>query len=248
MASHAAATSATLGGSGDARPPLHRSVTVRVPATTANMGPGYDCLGMALNVYNDVTVRTDVTVSSMTFEGEGADGSLPTGPTNLVVRGLALAFKEAGYEALPPLAIHLTNRIPIGAGLGSSSAAIVGGLLAGLVLTGTTLAVEREEKMLQLASTVEGHVDNLAPCIYGGMQVGVHTGSRWYTTSVNVPQGLQCILFIPEVRQETEACRAILPDVIPRGDAVFNIGRVALLVNAFASGCLDDLPIATEDA
>jgi homoserine kinase len=97
-------------------------------------------------------------------------------------------------------------------------------LLDGPAPADTRLAVEREEKLLQLASTVEGHVDNLAPCIYGGMQIGVHTGTRWYTTSVNVPQGLQCVMFIPEVRQETEAARAVLPRSIPRDDAVFNIG------------------------
>lgn len=182
----------------------------------------------------------------MTVEGEGAD-TLPTGPDNLVVRGLRLALLEAGYPEDTPLRYHLLNRIPIGAGLGSSSAAIVAGLLAGLALTGHALAVENEEKSLQLAASVEGHVDNLAPCIYGGLQIGVHTGSRWYTTSVSVPSGLQCILFTPDKRQDTEGARAILPRSIDREDAVFNIGRTALLINAFASGQLDDLTLATQD-
>lgn len=181
------------------------------------------------------------------LQGEGAT-SLPRDASNLVVSGCRLAFVEAGWADMPPLHFHLLNRIPIGAGLGSSSAAIVSGLLAGLTLLGTTLPVEGQEKALQLAATVEGHVDNLAPCIYGGLQVGVHTGSRWYTSSVNVPSGLQCILYIPDARQDTEGARAILPKVVPRADAVFNIGRVGLLINAFASGQLDDLALATEDA
>ena len=242
-------------------PPLlpHTAVTVRVPATSANLGPGFDCLGLALNVFNDLTVRCGPGIerTTITVEGEGAAELMALAPaSNLVVRGLALAFKEAGFTDVPPVALHLVNRIPIGAGLGSSSAAIVAGILAGLALTGTSLAVEREERMLQLAATIEGHVDNLAPCIYGGFQIGVHTGNpsaeapsgRWYTTAVSVPQGLQAVLFVPALRQETEACRAILPPSVPRRDAVFNIGRAALLVNAFATGHLEDLQIATQDA
>jgi homoserine kinase len=154
----------------------------------------------------------------MEVEGEGAAG-LPRDGTNLVVRGLDLAFKEAGYAVTPPLHYKLVNRIPVGGGLGSSSAAIVAGLLAGLALTGHAVAVENEEKALQLAATVEGHVDNLAPCIYGGLQIGVHTGQRWYTTAVSVPTGLQCILFIPDKRQDTEGARAILPKEVKRTDA-----------------------------
>jgi len=195
----------------------------------------------------------------MTCEGEGA-GTLPLDASNLVVRGARLAFIEAGYtslgpgwEGLPPVSFRLVNRIPIAAGLGSSSAAIVAGLLAGLTLTGTTMNVENEERMLQLAATIEGHVDNLAPAIYGGMQIGIHTGTapgapgRWYTTQVPVPPGLQCILFIPDQRQSTEGARAVLSPSLTREQAVFNIGRAAMLVNAFASGQLLDLALGTED-
>jgi homoserine kinase len=163
----------------------HRSVTVRVPATSANMGPGFDCVGMALNLWNDATVTVDdaphpgaggvggagsagFARMAITVEGEGAD-VLPRDDTNLVVAGLKLAFQRSRLpQPWAPLRIHLVNRVPIGAGLGSSSAAIVSGLLAGLALTGTTLPVSAEETALQLAALVEGHVDNLAPCIYGG--------------------------------------------------------------------------------
>ena len=155
----------------------HKRVVVRVPATSANLGPGFDCLGIALNLYNDLTVTVGVPAFEMTCEGEGA-ADLPRDASNLVVEGAKLAFRAAGFAEMPPLAFHLVNRIPVAAGLGSSSAAIVAGLLAGQVLTGTRLPVEREEAALQLASEVEGHVDNLAPCIYGGLQVWRVLGSR----------------------------------------------------------------------
>ena len=237
------------------RPLLRTRCTVRVPATSANLGSGFDCLGIALQLFNDLTV-TVAPRFGMTAVGEGAD-SLPLDATNLVARGARLAFLAAGYTqapgeegwaGLPPVHFHLVNRIPIAAGLGSSSAAIVAGLLAGLTLTGTSMSVEHEERLLQLAATVEGHVDNLAPCIYGGCQIGVHTGERYYTSSVPLPTGLQCILFIPHQRQSTEGARAVLPPTVSRAEAVFNIGRAALFVNALASGQLSDLALATEDA
>ncbi|OQR80987.1 homoserine kinase [Achlya hypogyna] len=220
------------------------SVTVRVPATTANMGPGFDSIGMALDIWNELTVeRADE--FSFVNEGEGSD-VLPTDETNLVVVGLKAAFKAAGQE-MPTLRILCRNRIPFARGLGSSSAGIVAGIIAGLVIAGHELSVYGKEELLQIAAGIEGHPDNVAPCIYGGLQLGIFTDNRWYSSRVQIPDGMQCVLFIPETTGKTSTARAILPAKIDRADAVYNIGRAAILVNAFRSGNLPELRHAVQD-
>jgi homoserine kinase len=161
---------------------------------------------------------------------------------------LELGFAAAGFASLPPLSVRCMNRIPIGAGMGSSSAALVSGLLAALALTGKTLPVAGVEAALQLVAGVEGHADNASATLYGGMQVCVHAGGRWRTTSVPVPRGLQAVLFVPHARKETAAVRALLPPLVPRADAVFNLSRTALLATAMATGDLSALRCACEDA
>eukprot|EP00040_Diaphanoeca_grandis_P036719 m.235598 g.235598 ORF g.235598 m.235598 type:complete len:897 (-) comp33666_c4_seq1:45-2735(-) len=219
-------------------------VTVKVPATSANLGSGYDCIGMALDLWNELTVETS-SAFSMMIEGEGAT-EIPRNSSNYVVQGLEIAFKQVGLE-VPPLSYFCKNAIPFGNGLGSSSAAIVSGLLAGLVLTGQELKVKGQEELIQLAAQVEGHIDNIAPCIYGGLQIGVHIGDRWDTHAVDFPRELQCILFIPDGTMNTEVARQMLPDKIDREDAIYNIARVALLVKAFSTNNLDLLEQATKD-
>ncbi|ETW03746.1 homoserine kinase [Aphanomyces invadans] len=220
------------------------SVTVRVPATTANMGPGFDCIGMAVDIWNELTVeRADA--FSLTNEGEGSD-VLPTDETNLVVVGLKAAFSAAGQD-MPLLRIHCRNRIPFARGLGSSSAGIVAGIIAGLVIAGHELSVRGKEELLQLAANIEGHPDNVAPCIYGGLQLGIFTDDRWYSSRVQFPSTMQCVLFIPETTGKTSVARSILPKKIDRADAVFNIGRSALLVNALRNGNFKELRHATQD-
>eukprot|EP00128_Syssomonas_multiformis_P010309 Colp12_sorted_trinity150504_noHs@24138 len=219
-------------------------VKVVVPATTANMGPGFDCIGMALDIWNELTVeRSDK--FEMDIVGEGAD-TLPRDSTNLVVTGIEKAFEAAG-KPVPPLKYTCVNRIPYARGMGSSSAAIVSGLVAGLVLAGHELEVEGAEEMLQLAASIEGHPDNVAPAIYGGLQLGIHTGERWYTSRVSIPYGLQTVLFIPKKGCKTSEARGILPKMIDRSDAVYNMGRTALLVHAFNTGQMSELKYAVQD-
>jgi len=217
---------------------------VRVPATSANFGPGFDCIGMALDMWSEVTVERSETFS-MVCEGEGAD-DVPLDETNLVVAGMREAFRAAGKD-MPTCSYHCINRIPYARGLGSSSAAIVAGLLAGLVLAGHKLRCWGTEELLNLAANIEGHPDNVAPALYGGIQIGIHNGQRWLTERVNLPPGLQVVCFIPSQIGKTSEARGVLPDEYPKRSAVFNIGRVAWLVNALAMNNIDNLRYGTQD-
>jgi len=210
------------------------SVTVSVPATSANLGSGYDCIGMAVDIWNDLTLtRADKFL--ITVEGDSAD-LMPTDESNLVVDGVKAAFKAAGIDEVPPLHYHLTQRIPFARGLGSSSAAIVAGLLAGLTLVGHKLDIRGKEELLQLATEIEGHPDNVAPAIYGGIQLGLFSErqQRWMSTRVPVPHGLIFVMFIPPAgrKSNTKELRKCVPTEVPMEDAVFNMGRLAWLVTS----------------
>ena len=224
-------------------------ITVRVPATTANMGPGFDCLGMALDIWNTVVVEIDGVepvgsdaAAKVEISGEGSD-SLSSGSDNLTYSCFKRIYDGMGMS-VPPVRISCENEIPLGRGLGSSAAAVAGGLLAGSVLSGAHLSRGR---ILELAAEIEGHPDNAAAAVMGGCRIVVSDGDRLLTNAVSIPHELKAVLFVPEVPMPTEEARGLLPGMISRGDAVFNIGRTALLVNAFASGNLEYLSIATED-
>lgn len=220
------------------------SVTVRVPATSANVGPGYDCIGIAVDLWSEVTVtRSDK--FEITAEGEGAD-EMPKDDSNYMVVGCKAAFDTAGKN-LPTLKYHVVSRIPYARGLGSSSAAIVAGIVAGLVLAGHRLPCWGSEALLQIAAGIEGHPDNVAPVIYGGIQLGIHTGSRWMTERVPCPPGLQMVMFIPNFIGKTSDARGVLNKTVSREEAAFNIGRAALLVHSFCTNNLDNLKYGVED-
>jgi len=217
-------------------------VVVRVPATTANLGPGFDCLGMALALYNTVTVYTTTGGLSVRIEGEGAE-DLRWGQENRVLRAMRLAFQEAG-ERLPGVAIELQNQIPLGRGLGSSAAATVGGLVAGNALCGGPLPTDR---LLALATQLEGHPDNVAPALLGGLVIAVQDEQGLIYERLDVPPDLTAALFVPDFPMTTAEARRVLPAQVSRADAVFNMGRVALLVAAMARRRYDVLDVATRD-
>lgn len=217
-----------------------KSVTVIAPATSANLGPGFDCIGMALDLWNELTV-TEGDFNIYT-RGEG-HGDIPSDSRNLIVTGVEAAFLESGKK-LPKFSYESTNKIPFSRGLGSSSAAIVSGLLAGSLLSGANLD---NQAILRLAADIEGHPDNVAPAIYGGCRIGVHNGNTWITDCINLPKNLNAVLFIPKFYIDTHQSRAALPDHISRADVVYNLGRVALLVNSLSNNHLNLLETATED-
>ncbi|MBT5319889.1 MAG: homoserine kinase [Chloroflexi bacterium] len=216
------------------------SVSVRVPATAANLGPGFDSIGMAVDLWSELTVTRGP--FEVTIEGDGAD-VLPTDEGNLVVAGARAAYNARGAE-FPNLKFHCVNEIPFARGLGSSSAAIVSGIVAGFALQGD--GTDPHEALL-LAAEIEGHPDNVAPAIFGGCQIGVKAGDDWITSTIPVPEDLHAVILIPDFVGETSEARGVLDSEVSRADAVFNIGRSALLANALATGQMDLLRYATED-
>lgn len=230
-----------------------QKVAVRAPATTANMGPGFDCLGLALDIWGELTVERGP--FSITMGGEGwVTPSMPLDRTNLIVVAAEAAFAAIG-EPVPELAYRSESEIPYSRGFGSSSAAIVAGLLAGAALAGVEFD---KEQLIKLAADLDGHPDNVAPAILGGMCVGVQTEldaeldgdprpGRWITNRIELPDNLQVVAFLPEVEGPTREARALLAPEVSRADAVFNAGRTALMVSAFANGNFDLLRYAMED-
>jgi homoserine kinase len=220
------------------------SVTVRVPASSANVGPGYDCIGIAVDLWSEITV-TRADKFEITAEGEGA-AEMPKDESNLMVVGLQAAFKAAN-KPVPILKYHAVSRVPYARGLGSSSAAIVAGIVAGLVMAGHRLPCWGSEALLQIAASIEGHPDNVAPVIYGGIQIGIHNGTRWVTERAPHPSGMQAVLFIPDFIGKTSDARGVLGSTVTRQEAAFNIGRAAFLVHALCTGNLDNLKWGVED-
>ena len=232
-------------------------VRVRVPATTANLGPGFDCLGMALDLWNEVCVematpgtpveggdRADL----VSVSGEGAS-VLPTDRRNLVYRTVEDLVARS-IPVVPDLKVRCHNEIPLARGLGSSAAAIVGGLVAANALLGRLDGKDTayaSDEILEMAVRAEGHPDNVAAALLGGLQLVIETEEGVLTAPVPVPEGLNSVVFIPDVSIATDEARAVLPVSVTREDAVYNMGRVGLLVNAMCTGRLDLLRTGTDD-
>jgi homoserine kinase len=219
---------------------------VRVPATSANLGPGFDALGLALGLYDDVVVRiTDEPGLSVDVAGMGA-ASVPRTARHLVVKSMRATFRVLG-GAPQGLEVVCANRIPHGRGLGSSAAAIVAGITAarGLVVGGS----ERldDDAVLELAASLEGHPDNVAACLRGGLTVAWDDGDGARAVSAPVASSLAPVAFVPGSSSSTQAARRMLPESVSHSDAARNAGRAALLVEALRSRP-DLLMVATEDA
>lgn len=251
-------------------------VRVSVPATTANLGPGFDCLGLALDWFNTIEAELLPAGAGVVVEVEG-EGSpdLPRDATNLAYRALALVWQDRG---LPPPAVRLRleNTIPLASGLGSSAAACAGGLVAGWHLLPPEVREAEPDPLaclLRLGHGLEGHPDNVAPALLGGLTVaavaegeggavageeggavagekaGGGRGRRAVVAHrLPPPAGLGLVVAVPPARLATAAARRVLPEAVPRAAAVFNVQRIALLLAALLTGDFRHLPLALEDA
>ena len=215
---------------------------IRVPATTANLGPGFDCLGLALDWWNTIEVET--IERGLQVEVDCPPGvDIPRNRNNLVVYGMDAVYRLAGQKR-PPLRIHITTHIPIARGLGSSSAAIVGGLVAANTLLGTLYS---RDELVTLVTRIEGHPDNVAPALLGGLMVAAMEGKQVTVARFPVPRELRCVLFVPNTALLTKKARGVLPKRIPRADAIYNASRVALWIAALRERRWEWLAAATQD-
>jgi homoserine kinase len=225
-----------------------RRVTVEVPASSANLGAGYDCLGLALDLVDRINLEVrgwSRGAIELEIEGEGAS-ELTDDRQNRFVQGLEAALIAVRGELPEKIGWRITmrNRIPLSRGLGSSAAATVGGLLAANTLLGGPLS---PADLLKLATGIEGHADNAAAALLGGFVVVDCSANPPTAIRFNVPRDLKVVLFIPELRLSTATMREVLPGTVPFEDAIANLGRVAIGVAGIASGTYEHLGALTQD-
>lgn len=211
---------------------------IRVPATSANMGPGFDCLGVALDMFN--TFYVEEIESGLQIEGCEEEYK---NENNLVYRSMQKCFEKAGYNP-KGIKIRIEGEIPKSRGLGSSASCIIGGILAANEISGRRL---NSREILELATEIEGHPDNVSSALYGGMQVSIREGSSVFNERIELPGGIKFCAIIPDFTLSTREARNILPNKVSYKDAAFNIGRASLLIAALSRGNFDLLKAACMD-
>ena len=219
-------------------------VRVRVPATSANLGPGFDSLGLALSLYDVVEAWIDPAGLSIEVTGEGA-GTADAGESHLVIRAMRETFKILDGQP-PGLALRCVNRIPHGRGLGSSAAAIVSGVLAARALTDDGAARLPDDAVLRLAAGFEGHPDNVAACLLGGLTVAWTGPDGPRAVRLSPRPAIVPAVFIAPKALSTEHARGVLPETVPHADAAANAGRSALLIAALTSDTASDPGVLLE--
>ena len=213
---------------------LNRTIRVRVPGTSANCGPGFDAIGVACTIYNDLelTLKGEEGLV-IEIEGEGA-ANIPADERNIVLRAIRTILKRAHREdEVKGFHIRMTNHIPLSRGLGSSAAAIVAGLKAANALIGNRFS---RRELLQMATNIEGHPDNVAPAIFGGFTISVVTRGRVECFSLMPRMPLKLVVAVPEFPLSTKLARSVLPEQVNMKDAVYNVSRAALLAAALTKG------------
>lgn len=218
-------------------------VTVTAPASTSNLGPGFDCLGLALGLRNELVLELHDASGPPVVEIEGAGAEdLPRGEQNMLV--------HAARQVLPPslpgrLVFKARNRVPLARGLGSSAAAIVSGLWAGAHLLGTLR--RSEDELERMAVALEGHPDNIAPCVHGGLTASLVVDGRARAHRLGIHPSLSAVVCIPDFELSTKKARGVLPETVFLADAVFNASRALLLAKALESGHVSRLPELMKD-
>ncbi|WP_026889316.1 homoserine kinase [Clostridium beijerinckii] len=215
-------------------------IRVRVPATSANMGPGFDTLGIALNLYNDfgfMEIEDGLKFNGMPEEFCNEE--------NIIYKAMKYCFDKAGYKIKGLEISEIKQDVPVSRGLGSSSTCIVGGLVGANEILGKKFS---EEELLEMAVEIEGHPDNVAPALLGGMVVAIVNENKTYYDKIDVKNGVKFISIIPDFRLSTEEARKVLPKEISLKDGVYNVSRAALMVACFSSGKYELLKYACKDA
>ncbi|WP_349904211.1 homoserine kinase [Parafrigoribacterium humi] len=221
-----------------------RAVTVKVPATTANLGPGFDTLGLALSLYDILTVSVRPEPGATVQVTGVGEGEVPTDESNLVVRAIAHTFAAVGQQ-MPGLNLVAHNSIPHGRGLGSSGAAIVSGIMAAKGLLAGIVDID-SGMLLSLATELEGHPDNVAPALFGGLTIAWTTDDGPQHKKLIVHRGVSPLIAVPQGTMSTELARSLRPLSVPHADAIFNVSRSALLIAALIQSP-ELLLAATED-
>lgn len=219
-------------------------VSVAVPATTANLGPGFDCLGAALQLHNQFQFTRQPVGTPLHITVTGPDAArVQTDAHNLVYQAFARFHAERG-ETPPAIALHINMTVPLARGLGSSATAIVGGLVGANALAGSPLS---QTELLALAIAIEGHPDNVVPALLGGCQLAASSGDTWQICDLAWHPDVVPIVAIPDFELSTQAARQVLPAHYSRADAIFNIAHLGLLLRGLATGHPDWLREALRD-
>lgn len=213
-------------------------IKVKVPATSANLGPGFDTLGLALNLYNTFSFEE----ISNGLEINGCD-PLYANEENLVYTSMMKTFDKIGYKPRG-IRIDMSTDIPISRGLGSSAACILGGVIGANELAKASLS---KDEILDIATEIEGHPDNIAPALFGGLVVSVMEDNNIYYNKMNIANGIKFVALIPDFTLSTTKAREVLPSTINYKDGVYNVGRVSLLLSVLSNGRFELLEAALDD-